>query len=1492
MKFNKGGKLFIISIVIIMIVSYSPLFVSGTPSSLQSSTSGNLYIQSGTTFIINEYTVDPLTGQTGQFGMSGSLYVNSSATLIIENATLYFRQDIMHHYRMFVNGTLIMNNAVIETSYNSVKPYLPLNISFYNALVRTNGAHFLFPGKVYFYKSTLFMRNTYFDKLPGIPSQLNQGNISDSSPTPSFYYTTGYFDNVYFKNMFNPTPIGLVYFINSTASNTPVNISAGSLPYTEYSTLTSSSYPSQTVISGINLNLNYISNSNATITLYADGKNISLVNRNISSSYGKELSDNISISEPLLPLRLYQLYNNKLYVTIKDTSKTGYFNVMKLNFLLSTNDTFNYYGGNSSFYFNMVSTDIYGMNVFIDSNFLNDTIYNGLEQNIKNVIVLERDSNLSIVNLTVAGSLNGTNQMTDNPPFLVDKTSEVNLFRFADVNVENYQGYPVSGLKISATETWPNNYPNAEQLVNMAASYNSNLQNILVSNGFIQSNFNYTFNGVASLPLLSDIFTNTTSPNTLIMGHYELFLPDGANYNLTLDSFPSMSSSSNTAKINITYDSPFVYFYVNSMPQLIYGNSTNIDLTATSYGSSIIGTFVIMSNGTEIDSYSISLKSNVTSQVEIPYVDSLSPGKHNLSIAFVSNQVYSSPPPLSLNITSYSNVELVSSAILKPKYEMNGNVISGYRSNLSVTVKNLGNENSGVVKIVTNYSLPNGQSYSFPMKAVINGKSEITESFIVPAVNISTQGTINIKISATPSNGVIPYSISGENYSANYSIIPQPIVKIVSASFNNSYLFGLNANGNILLESNEAVSNISLTLGINGKTLDYNISYINGFLSIPINIPYSYLELGNNNISIFINNSEQPYLNISLPITEHFIVEKNYEFIIENVAFILDSNITGFVNGSLFFTIVNSGNFSVSSVPIEIMYNGIQVFAGNETVNLPVQVPLNLSYSYTMNFEIIANYNFLYPTSFTYYPYMYYNSSLKLPYVYSSYSLPTQLINGSSIKGYFSINDITNYYSNNTKIYFYLGNYLVLQKYLGNLSIGYSGTLNINVSTLTIPDLMGGNVINQFKSYILIKNSETGFFGIEINTGMITILERPNFVLSNITINVNNHYTSIIYAGETFVVKFNVTNNGGIGSTGIVPYVIIGKNNTTTMLLYKGFTNVSIYPGQTVQIKTQPIATKSVFSGVLVVYFNYNNTIKTVVSGALNYTIPLNIVNPKLIFIITPLYPNIKAGSIETLEIKAINSNNSQPWQTNITVTVEQGSRIIERVTGTTNSFGIYTLSFKAMNSGNYNVIINYQGPVGIQTISYSGVFSVKQAPIEIPSFIYPVIIIVVVVIVFLYLINYFRNKNIGMVQCSVCGAILPEGTTKCPRCGTEFEKDRVKCSECGSWIPEDSKYCPNCGALFINKHDPEYTGMSKLKAEYEQFLDSYRQKAKAVLGDKINEQEFQSWWRNNPDYKSFRQWIMEKGISPEEPHKAEVNVGEVNVKAEKRKGLLRRNKK
>ncbi len=1493
MKSSHKSSLLVITITILLLLSYLPLFMQNVSGQQASSNEGNLYIQSGTTFVINQSTIDPLTGKSGQFGMSGSLYVNSSATLVIDNATLYFRQDVLHHYRMFVNGTLIMNNAVIETSFNAVDPYLPLNISFYKANVITNKAYFLFPGTVYFYESTILLKNTYFNKLNGIPSQLSYDNVTDSSPTPSFYYSTGYLDNVYFENMFHPNPIGNIYFINSTSSNTPKNISAGSAPVTIYPSTISNSYPGETLISGIRINITYISNSNATISLFADGKSVPLLNSTLKSSYGTLNSTSLS-STSISELKLSQLTNTNLYVVIKDTSKSGYFNIEKVNFSLSTNDTFDYYGGNSTFDFNMYSSQIYGMNVFIDSNFLPSKILNGEEPNIKNNILLEDSSDLYVVNLTVSGNVSQSGYLNTSPPFIVDPTSQVNIYRFADINAQNSQGYAIGGLKISAEETWPVDYPNAQAYSNLASSYNENLQSILVSKGFIPSNFNYTIQGKAVIPLLTDIFTNSTYPNTLIMGHYELLMPGGEFDNITFPSFPSLSSSSNNVRFNITYDSPFVYYHLNSIPQFINGNSISVGVTATSYGGSLSGAFVLLNNKTQLTTYPVSLKDNISQNVNIPYTDDLSPGNYTLSLEFVSGQVYASIPPLNFNITSFSNVNLVSSAYLYPKYEIDGNVVSGYPSNLTVIVKNLGNQSSGVVKINVSVTTPNGHSYVYPLMAVINGKSIFNTTLEVPAVNVSTAGPLNVKVSAYTSNGVIPFSTNGENYSSSYTIIPKPNVFVVSTLFNQAYLYGLNATGNVILTSNEPVSNITLNIALNGNIMSIEIPAINGNTEIPVSIPYSYLNLGENNVSIYINNSRQSYISTGTRQNISILVEKNYGFYIQNVQFVLDSNITNYLNGSLFFTVNSYGSFSTTTVPVEVLYNGIQVFQNNEPVNSPVQVQLNLSYSPTMNFEIVANYNFEYPSSYTYYPYMYYNSTVKYPYFYTSYSFPSQIENGSSIKGYFNIGALYNYYSNDTKLFYYLGDNLVANEYLGNLSPGFSNTINFNIPTTSITNIMDGLSVISYDTYVIIKDSETGYFGIKINTGTITFYEKPNYVVSNLTVLVNNHNSTTVYAGESFIARFMVTNNGGTAFSGDIPYEIVGVGNSSNTIFYKGSTNETIYPGTSIIISTPSIPTKSSFKGSLWVYFNYNNTVNTKVEGAINSSIGFEIINPKLIFIITPIYSSISTGSVETLNIKAINSNNSQPWQTNVTILVEKGSKIVESIKGRTNSFGVFVFSFKVVASGNYNVVVAYIGPHGIQQQSYSNVFAVKPKPFEVPSYVYIAVIIVVIIVAFVFVMNYFRNKTAGLVQCSVCGAILPENATKCPRCGTEFEKDRVKCSECGSWIPEDSKYCPNCGALFINKESPDYSGMVKLKAEYESFLSPYRQKAKAILGDKMNELEFQNWWRNNPEYKSFKQWIMEKGMSPEEASVSDKQNQEVDLKIDKKKKgfLKRRNKK
>ncbi len=63
---------------------------------------------------------------------------------------------------------------------------------------------------------------------------------------------------------------------------------------------------------------------------------------------------------------------------------------------------------------------------------------------------------------------------------------------------------------------------------------------------------------------------------------------------------------------------------------------------------------------------------------------------------------------------------------------------------------------------------------------------------------------------------------------------------------------------------------------------------------------------------------------------------------------------------------------------------------------------------------------------------------------------------------------------------------------------------------------------------------------------------------------------------------------------------------------------------------------------------------------------------------------------------------------------------------------------------------------------------------------------------------TYLKYIGVGhMVECGECGAYIPESSSACPKCGTEFERGMAKCSNCHAWIPANVKNCPECGTEF-----------------------------------------------------------------------------------------------
>jgi ribosomal protein L40E len=140
-------------------------------------------------------------------------------------------------------------------------------------------------------------------------------------------------------------------------------------------------------------------------------------------------------------------------------------------------------------------------------------------------------------------------------------------------------------------------------------------------------------------------------------------------------------------------------------------------------------------------------------------------------------------------------------------------------------------------------------------------------------------------------------------------------------------------------------------------------------------------------------------------------------------------------------------------------------------------------------------------------------------------------------------------------------------------------------------------------------------------------------------------------------------------------------------------------------------------------------------------------------------------------------------------------------------------------------------------------------------------VFVVVAAAIIIGSILLYRNALGRMVECGECGALVPEASKRCPKCGVEFETGTAKCSQCGAWIPANSTECPECGAKFVNQplaeEESEY--IKKMRQEYELHVDQYREQAKGVLGKKYSEPKFQEWWKKQTSFITFEKWLAQE---------------------------------
>jgi len=202
-----------------------------------------------------------------------------------------------------------------------------------------------------------------------------------------------------------------------------------------------------------------------------------------------------------------------------------------------------------------------------------------------------------------------------------------------------------------------------------------------------------------------------------------------------------------------------------------------------------------------------------------------------------------------------------------------------------------------------------------------------------------------------------------------------------------------------------------------------------------------------------------------------------------------------------------------------------------------------------------------------------------------------------------------------------------------------------------------------------------------------------------------------------------------------------------------------------------------------------------------------------------------------------------------VTVTIEG----LNPVEVTTVSGGFFSATVAVSATGNYTVQVS-----GNEIETATSWFRIDPATIFPWWIIILIIILVVAVIVGITLYLYFVGLG-KTVQCGDCGAFIPEGAAKCPKCGVEFEKEVAKCSVCGAWVPIDVKNCPECKTEFTVGTEDLDDYEAKMKRQYDDIVRKFRNEAKKELGQEFTETEFQAWWASKPTFITFDQWLKEE---------------------------------
>ena len=280
---------------------------------------------------------------------------------------------------------------------------------------------------------------------------------------------------------------------------------------------------------------------------------------------------------------------------------------------------------------------------------------------------------------------------------------------------------------------------------------------------------------------------------------------------------------------------------------------------------------------------------------------------------------------------------------------------------------------------------------------------------------------------------------------------------------------------------------------------------------------------------------------------------------------------------------------------------------------------------------------------------------------------------------------------------------------------------------------------------------------------------------------------------------------------------------------------------------------------------NANNSIPERNSANNEVTRPFEILEPAMKITFNPLATaEFEPGSILSIDGHVLYDIPTQMGADNKTVwiNITRGAIVVVSVMSVTHSGGYFLtadmLSIPSSAQDGQSYMINLSA-VGVHS-QLIPITVKKPTQAGLPWLLIIAVIIIAIVSVIGAVLYLMKSSKERMVECGECGALVPEMSKKCPKCGTLFEATMARCSNCKSWIPAQAKECPECGVVFAKREKKsEDTYEDKMKKEYMKFIERYRQVSQRKLGKKYSEEEFWAWWKEQPTYISFKDWLAKE---------------------------------